>query len=39
MAAGWLGLTLGLERARWFFTEIVRLYVTKKDDERIFLRA
>jgi catechol 2,3-dioxygenase len=28
-----------LERSRWFFTEILGLFVSEEDDERIFLRA
>src|ERR671938_271125 len=28
-----------LERSRWFFTEILGLYVTEENDEHVFLRA
>ncbi len=28
-----------LQRSRWFFTEVLGLYVTEEDDERVFLRA
>src|SRR5919199_1013418 len=28
-----------LERSRWFFTEILGLYVTEENDERVYLRA
>ncbi|MGF1470408.1 MAG: VOC family protein [Rubrobacteraceae bacterium] len=28
-----------LEQSRWFFTEIIGLYVTEEDQEQIFLRA
>ena len=28
-----------LEQSRWFFTEIIGLYVSEEDEERIFLRA
>jgi catechol 2,3-dioxygenase len=28
-----------IERSRWFFTEVLGLYVTEENDERVYLRA